>query len=180
MKILALLLTVGMVAILAVLIAVRIQRRAGRSARFVSRRVLNAAEHVLHHRLQLALTPQFHILAHVSFASFIGAEGGTEAEKSFLRARARRKIADFVVCDHAFHPLCVIELDGKSRGVERDTVRDDIIRQAGIGLLRYNVQALPTPEQIRSDFVRTRSQGSRLEIYGGGTNEAAASRTAPV
>jgi hypothetical protein len=179
MKILALLLTVGMVAILAILIAVRIQRGGG-NARFVRRRVLNAAEHVLHHRLQLALSPQFHILVHVNFASFIGAEGGAELENSILRGKARGKVADFVVCDHAFHPLCVIELDGRKPGVERDTVRDDIIRQAGIGLLRYNVQAIPKPEQIRGDFARTRAQGARLEIYGGGASETAASHTAPV
>jgi very-short-patch-repair endonuclease len=58
-------------------------------------------------------------------------------------------VADFVVCDKAFHVMAVVELDDSSHDREKDRKRDDIVREAGAPTIRWRATKQPNREEIR-------------------------------
>lgn len=71
-------------------------------------RILTKNEQPTFFRLKEVLEPQYIVLAQVSFNALIW------SKSKVIRNRFNRKMADFVVCDHAMNIVAVVELDDGS------------------------------------------------------------------
>lgn len=93
-------------------------------------------------------TPNFVVLSQVSMSALLKSEWKH-------RNRFAQKYVDFVVCSPSFFVLAVIELDDWSHNKkrEKDEERDAMLKSAGLNALRY--RALPSPEKLRSDVMKT-------------------------
>jgi very-short-patch-repair endonuclease len=111
--------------------------------------LLSRPEQELYLKLADAL-PEHIILAQVAFSQLIRVEGGTDRENFSKRLTARQKVADFVVCDHQFQVIAVVECDDKSHDGEKDRKRDEIVKEAGAPTIRWKATKLPGREEIRA------------------------------
>ncbi len=62
------------------------------------------------------------------------------------------KRADFVICSPSFKTVCVVEPDDSLHRAEKDRQRDELLKAAGIPLLRYESKSKPSVEEIRAGF----------------------------
>ena len=113
--------------------------------------LLSPPEQELYLKLVDAL-PDHIVLAQVAFSQMIRVEGGNDRENFRKRLTARQKVADFVVCDKAFHVAAVVELDDSSHDRKRakDAKRDEIVKEAGARTIRWRGTNLPSREEIRA------------------------------
>lgn len=95
-------------------------------------------------RLKQAL-PTTTVSAQVSFGALLAAKSRA------TRNRFDRKIADFVICDHAYQVLAVVELDDASHRskTSADSARDLLLTQAGYRVLRY--PNIPDIDRVKLD-----------------------------
>lgn len=117
-------------------------------AKFFPKRPLTDSEQILYWVLQKAL-PSHIILAQVSFSRLLYAKGGSAANNFRRLAQARQKVADYVICDKTFYVVAVVELDDASHNAEKDRARDEILKEAGLKIIRWRTTKLPTNEEIR-------------------------------
>ncbi len=89
------------------------------------------------------------VLAQVSFSSFITVPGRSKASFA-LFARARQKVADFVICNKDFSIHAIVEVDDKTHKTDKDKYRDEITEQAGFKTFRIEAKALPSAEELRA------------------------------
>ncbi|HVJ38863.1 MAG TPA: DUF2726 domain-containing protein [Stenotrophomonas sp.] len=117
---------------------------------FYAKRVLSDAEQVLYWRLVEAL-PEEVVLAQVQLSRFLGVKKGHK-RMQWLN-RVNQKSADFVVCKKNFAVVTVIELDDSThlRPARRkaDADKERAITAAGLTLLRWNVNKMPSVGEIR-------------------------------
>ncbi|MFU8925348.1 DUF2726 domain-containing protein [Acinetobacter puyangensis] len=108
------------------------------------RKVLTLNEQPMFHRLKEAL-PEYSVLPQVSFNSLVW------SRSKYIRNRFNRKVCDFAICDEAFKPIFVIELDDASHNgrEQEDADRDCILNEAKIRVIRY--KQTPEIEVIRRD-----------------------------
>ncbi|MFJ2989637.1 DUF2726 domain-containing protein [Collimonas sp. NPDC087041] len=68
----------------------------------------------------------------------------------------RGKSLDFVVCNKALEIVAAIEIDDKSHSradrKKADATKNNAMQMAGIDLIRWSANALPSIEQIREIF----------------------------
>ena len=114
--------------------------------RYRARRVMSAPEQVAFHRLVKAL-PGRHVLPQVSFSRFLATNDGRAAFNA-----VRQKVADFAICGPDFSVLSVVELDDATHNKSRDDQRDEILRSAGIEVVRWHVKRIPTEEEIAAEL----------------------------
>lgn len=113
-----------------------------------AQRFLGRAESLLYYLLKSGL-PDFEIFAGVSLARVVGAAG--EGREQQLRRLAQYQL-DFVVCDTNMQVVAVVEVEsaaGADAAGDR-RFKSDLLKQAGIRLIRINPVALPQREQIRT------------------------------
>ncbi len=118
------------------------------NSKYFKKQPLSVPEQVMFHKLKLCL-PNHIILAQVAFSQMIGAEDGTKKENDSKFARAKQKVADFVICDKAFNIIAAIEIDDKSHKKETDEARDQILMEAGIPTIRWKAVNLPNDGEIK-------------------------------
>jgi very-short-patch-repair endonuclease len=117
-----------------------------------ARQLLNEREQVMYHRLQQTFGDHV-VLAQVAFSQLLGIESNTK-DRQAIGNRFRQLTADFVLCDRAFRPIAVIELDGLSHDEPRrqaaDQRKEHAVRSAGLKLLRINVASIPDGAQLHA------------------------------
>ncbi len=118
------------------------------TSKFSPRKPLSEPEQILYWKLQKAL-PNHVVLAQVSFSRFLYTKGATAKDNFWQFARGRQKVADFVICDKNFYIVAIVELDDNSHSTEKDKIRDAILKEAKLHIIRWNVRKLPTEEEIQ-------------------------------
>lgn len=106
------------------------------------RRVLTAPKQTLYHRLLLALGSSYVILPQVAFSRFLKGQG-------WLGRQVERRAADFLACDKEFNVVAVVAIEDDiddSKSLDRDI---SVLAAAGIPVVRWKANALPTEAEIR-------------------------------
>lgn len=116
------------------------------SGKLNKKKVISNPEQVLYHRLKKTLSENHEVLVQVSFSRFLWTKDGS------LWASVRQKVADYVITDKAFIPHTIIELDDRSHNAERDQERDNLLKSAGLRVIRWNVKNLPDAQKIKSEI----------------------------
>ncbi|WP_428420229.1 DUF2726 domain-containing protein [Methylibium sp.] len=131
-------------------------------------RVLTLKERKAQLVLQQAL-PEYTVLAQVPLARFIRVP--TRNSYHEWMRRVGQICADLVVCDAVSQVVAIVEVrrppgkDGE-RTVRRHERMDRVLQQAGIRVIVWNEDALPSIAAVRDQLVNT-SQGLRTEDGGG-------------
>lgn len=140
---------VVIVVILLLLGLALLKKKPDTNSKFHPRRPLSEPEQQLFWKLRSAL-PDHVVLPQVSFSRFLYAKGATNNENFRKLARAKQKVADFLVCDKTFFIIAVVELDDSSHNPTKDATRDAILKEAGLRVVRWKVNTMPTENEIRS------------------------------
>lgn len=138
-----------LIAAILVIAAVIIARQKGlkTNGKYHAKKPLTNPEQIMYFKLKKAL-PEHEILAQVPFSRFLYTKGGTKEENWTLNSKARQKISDFLICNKDFSVIAAVEIDDSSHNKTKDEQRDEILKQAGIPTIRWNVKQLPTEQQI--------------------------------
>jgi hypothetical protein len=117
--------------------------------------LLNGSEQLLYRRLCMAL-PGHRIFSQVSLSQIIQVSDKVDFGKWFNRIS--RKSVDFVVCSPGFAILAIIERDGSTHSradrQHADAVKDKALQSAGLPVIRWPVNAMPTEADIREEIGR--------------------------
>ncbi len=120
--------------------------------------LLNGAEQLLFARLEEALgkSDAFLILAQVSLSQLFDFDKKETEFMQKLNAVARKSV-DFLVCRRAdFFIIAAVELNGPMHHLARqkkaDSVKAHALQSAGIPLLIYTPDKLPSVFEIKQDF----------------------------
>jgi len=125
---------------------------------FKQKRPLSPPEQALYWKLKKSL-PNHEILPQVSFSRFIYANGGSKKNNFSKFNTARQKTIDFLICDKSFQIIVAIELDDKSHNKEKDKKRDEILKEANISIIRFNVKNMPSEEEIIKIIKPNKTEG---------------------
>jgi hypothetical protein len=113
--------------------------------------LLNKPQQQLYARLVRAF-PGHVILAHVGLAQLLDASAVIAAREA--GPRPRQGTLDFVVCKPDFTAIAVVEIDGPGAHSDaqryRDLRRDEILRTAGIKVLRVPAFDLPPEAALKA------------------------------
>jgi len=140
-----------------VLIALLGSQQAG--TRYVRRPLLTQTELRFFRQLRAAVPEGLFICPQVGMAAAMEARGGNG--KALLAAfrRISQKRIDFCICDAALEPKYVVELDYHTHDPARDRARDDMLLQAGIRTLRFDVRRLPTAAELQVRLRQAHQEG---------------------
>lgn len=120
----------------------------GATAISARERFLGQRETLLYYLLRTGLTDH-EIFANVALASVIEAPPGASEREQHLR-RLAPYLLDYVVCDKSMRVVAVIDIDSASAGAAAaQQVKAELLKQAGIRLVRINPAAAPRREQLR-------------------------------
>jgi uncharacterized protein DUF2726 len=144
--------------IIGIVLLIASRQSAGPQAplRYQQVRPLSDAEQALYWRLVEAL-PECVILSQVTFSRFMKPDTGGVApvrEYHALRNRISQKTIDFLVCLRDFTVVAAIELDDSSHVEASDHARDELLRAAGIAVLRMPSRDMPSVARLRELFTR--------------------------
>ena len=114
---------------------------------------LSDPEQALYWRLKEAL-PECIVLSQVTFSRFMRPEAATASARHSLLNRISRKTVDFLVCLPDFTVVAAVELDDRSHRPGKDLKRDALLRTAGISIIRANVSAIPSVDELRELFTK--------------------------
>lgn len=122
-----------------------------RNARFFPKAVMTEIEQTLFHRLKTACPDQI-VMGQVAMNALIGIRKSPDWKAHFNQIS--RKYVDFVLCNTDFSVFAVVELDDKSHEQydrwKSDDVKNVAFKNAGIRLLRFKANDLPSVEQIKA------------------------------
>lgn len=103
------------------------------------------------------------VLAQVNVGSFVAIARDGDTVKG-LRGRFDKKSVDFLVCRKDLSIVAAIELDDSTHErkdrVHADKVKDKVLHDAGVVLLRWNVKSIPNGDAIRAAFAPMTASGS--------------------
>ena len=115
-----------------------------------TQRFLGQAELLLYYLLKAGL-PDLEVFAGVSLARVVGVPGDGRDREQQIRRLSQYQL-DFVVCDKSMRVVAVVDAESaagaETAGDQR--FKYDILRQAGIRLVRVNPAALPRREEIQT------------------------------
>jgi hypothetical protein len=163
-------------------------KSAGRHGGYKARNILTANEVEFFGRLRSAL-PHHNIFPQVAMSALIEPKA-TGKQRMIDFRRMSQKRVDFAVFDSTLKLLAIVELDDSSHNAERDVVRDEYTKSAGIRTLRYSASKRPSVEVLRAaiapapasskaPFVRTAAQNASseevTEVSSKGSSELSAS-----
>ncbi len=121
---------------------------------YYAKRVLSSPEQVLYHRLVAAL-PDKLVLAQVQVSRVLGVKRGYGVQE--WNNRINRMSYDFVICAADASVIAVIELDDRSHEKASrqatDAKKDAATAAAGIRVLRWHVNQLPSETEIQRALV---------------------------
>jgi hypothetical protein len=123
-------------------------------------RVLTLPERQAYDLMRKAM-PNRLVLAQVPLARFISVP--TRHSYSDWLTRVGRLTVDLLVCDQSSRVVAVVDIRaaGQSeRSVRRHDRMTQVLRAAGIRVLQWNADALPSPAEVRAQF---REQGVQVE-----------------
>lgn len=115
---------------------------------------LSEVEQILYWRLVEAL-PECVILCQVTFSRFMRPDVVGRAaigEYMAMQNKIAQKSIDYLVCLKDFTVVAAVELDDATHITEQDVRRDELLRLAGIQVVRFHVRELPTVARIREVF----------------------------
>jgi hypothetical protein len=115
-----------------------------------TRRFLGQAESLLYYLLKAGL-PGFEVFAGVSLARVVGVPGEGRDREQQVRRFSQYQL-DFVICDKSMRVVAVVDMESAAgAGTAGDqSFKSDILRQAGIRVVRVNPAAPPRREQVRT------------------------------
>ena len=120
------------------------------AAGYYQKHVMTEPEQILYYRL-VAAHPTAMVLAQVGLSRVLGVKSGKGQRSGF--ARISQKSLDFVICKPDASIVAVIELDDASHRAKHrqyaDRVKDAALMSAGINVIRWNVRALPSVDEIK-------------------------------
>lgn len=124
---------------------------------FQKRKLITDTEQILFERLREAL-PDYHIFTQVQLSQLVSIKKGHSFKLWF--ARISRMSVDFVVVDKKLNTVAAIELDDKSHYMDEerhqaDAKKDKVLTAAGIRIIRWRCEIMPTTEQIKINFLAT-------------------------
>jgi len=113
-----------------------------------TQRFLGQAESLLYYLLKAGL-PDFEVFAGVSLARVVGVAGNGRDRELQLRRLSQCQL-DFVICDKSMKVVSVVELESAAgAGAAGDQrFKSDLLKQAGIRLVRVNPAALPRRGEV--------------------------------
>lgn len=123
---------------------------------YTPKKPLTETEQILFHRLKEAL-PECIVLAQVQLSSIIGINK-FKAKGEYYKwlNPILQQSVDYLVCLPDFTVVAAVELDDKShwgeKSRDRDNKKDKNLKAAGIALIRWHAESLPTIENIRNEF----------------------------
>jgi hypothetical protein len=141
----------AVVIVLAVVVFLIKQKAGGGLAdkcEYYSKKPMSDVEQVAYWRLKEACGADKVVLSQVAFSSFIKTKGRDKAARSGY-ARARQKVADFVICNKDFSIIAIVEVDDSTHSAEKDKARDAITESAGIPTFRIEAKKLPSAEELK-------------------------------
>jgi hypothetical protein len=111
-------------------------------------RFLGKAESLLYYLLRAGL-PDAEVFAGVSLARIVGAAGEGRDREQQLRRLSQYQL-DFVVCDKSMRVVAVVEVAAGAEAAGDQRFKSEVLRQAGIRVVRVNPAAPPRREGIRA------------------------------
>lgn len=129
---------------------------------YKSKPPLSKTEQIFYHKLIEAL-PEYIVLAQVQLSSIIGIKESKKLIIQRLHYKWLNPIlqqsVDFLVCLKDFTIVAAIELDDKShwgeKSINRDNKKDKNLEAAGINLIRWHAESMPSVEEIKQEFHAT-------------------------
>lgn len=116
-------------------------------------RVMSTPEQVLYFRLVAAL-PELIVMPQVQLTRVLGVKKGHSYQT--WGNRINRMSLDFVVTRKDSSVVAAVELDDASHRrrdrVEADAKKDKALESAGVRIVRWNVKAIPSAEEIRDQL----------------------------
>lgn len=119
---------------------------------YKSKLLLTENEQEFFARLIMAL-PDLYIFPQVAFSALMEPVNYSDnTQKMSIWNTFNKKYADYVVTDKSFKVVAIVELDDCTHNSEKDNIRDDMLKQAGYRVLRWESKAKPTIEVIAFRF----------------------------
>ena len=128
-------------------------------ARYVRRPLLTQTELRFFRQLRVAVPEGLLICPQVGMAAAMEARGGSAKDAFAAFRRISQKRIDFCICDAALEPKYVVELDDHTHDPARDRARDEMLLQAGIRTLRFDVRRLPTSTELQARLRQAHLEG---------------------
>lgn len=121
---------------------------------FQKRKLITETEQILFERLREAL-PEYHIFTQVQLSQLVNIKKGHSFKLWF--AQISRMSVDFVVTDKELNTIAAIELDDKTHYLDEDrhqadSKKDKVLTAAGVRVIRWRCEIMPTKEQIKLNF----------------------------
>lgn len=138
---------------------------------YFNKKPLTPTETTFYEHLITAL-PEYVVLAQVQLSSFIGVDR-TKAKANFYVwfNPISQQSVDYLICRRDFSVVAVIELDDKTHNsadaIKRDIKKNKNIAQAGVRMIRWHAEMMPTNELIRKTLIEdadTAKQINQLEL----------------
>ncbi|GAA0318194.1 DUF2726 domain-containing protein [Psychrobacter aestuarii] len=129
---------------------------------FVPMPIMTDTEVVFFDRLTQAI-PECYIFVQVQLSRMIESDSDTASERNFWFNRICRQSVDYVLVDNdAQRILVAIELDDwthQSRSREKaDAKKDKALASAGIAVMRYHAERMPSVEILRAELLEVIEQ----------------------
>jgi len=121
---------------------------------FEKRKLITATETVLFERLRQAL-PDHYIFTQVQLSQLVAIKKGHSFKMWF--SRISQMSVDFVIADEFLNTVAAVELDDKSHYSDEDrhkadAKKDKVLTAAGIRVVRWRCEIMPSVEQIALTF----------------------------
>lgn len=121
---------------------------------FQKRKLITATETILFERLRQAL-PDHYIFTQVQLSQLVTIKKGHSFKMWF--SRISQMSVDFVIADEYLNTVAAVELDDKSHYSDEDrhkadAKKDKVLTAAGIRVVRWRCEIMPSVEQIALTF----------------------------
>jgi len=121
---------------------------------FQKRKLITATETVLFERMRQAL-PDHYIFTQVQLSQLVAIKKGHSFKMWF--SRISQMSVDFVIADEFLNTVAAVELDDKSHYSDEDrhkadAKKDKVLTAAGIRVVRWRCEIMPSVEQIALTF----------------------------
>jgi hypothetical protein len=113
-------------------------------------RFLGQSETLIYYLLKTGI-PDHEVFANATLASVVGAPGDGREREQQLRRLSQYQL-DFVICDKSMRVVAVVDVESAAGTATAgdQSFKSDILRQAGIRVVRVNPAAPPRRERIRA------------------------------
>lgn len=121
--------------------------------------LMTDSEVIFFHKIKQAL-PEYHIFSQVQLSRIIEPDDSTGRDRQFWFNRICRQSVDFVVVDDDLQTVLVaIELDDwtheSTARQKQDDKKDKALASAGIPIMRFHAEKMPSSQIIRQDILTT-------------------------